>query len=386
MAGKTIKVIHILEGFAGGLSTYVCTVLPQLVQSGFEVTLLCSLNRRCSDADVRISKLRREGVKVYVISMSREISLLRDICSFAVILRFLLENKFDIVHTHCSKAGALGRVAAVLAGVNIRLHSPHCFAFQRCGGRLKRLVYLTLERQLGRLTTRLVAVGEAEADAAIRLRVISSKKIAVVRNGLSESRPFSVSMYSVDKADFGIDKDSQVVTTACRLAGYKGLFRFLQAAKMSRSLNAVFLIAGEGELRGQIEEFVSQNGLANKVKLAGYIADMEQVYAISDMVVLCCDAEAQPYLLLEAMRARLAIVATSVPGNKELITSDKTGVLVEPRPACIARAIDELLADKKKRDKYAGSAYAYFRKHHLLGSQVSKLIQIYGSCVCNGQE
>jgi glycosyltransferase involved in cell wall biosynthesis len=385
MLAKTIKVVHILEGFVGGTSTYICNVLPELVQNGFDVTLICSLGRCSPDARTRISKLRKRGVRVCIIPMYREISPLKDIRSFAIVLRLVSKNNFDIVHTHCSKAGALGRIAAVLTGKKVILHSPHCFAFMRCNNRFKKLLYLVLEELFGTLTTKLVTVSQSEASIAVRSHIVPRQKCTMVRNGLSDGQFFSKTNLStknfVDKTSLGIDKDTRVVATACRLVEYKGIFRFLRAAELSRARNAVFLIAGEGKLKASAERFISENKLSNKVKLLGYISNMEEIYTICDVVALCSEAEAQPYLLLEAMRAKIPIVATSAIGNRELISHNRTGLLVEPTSAAIANAIDELLADRDKCRKYTENAYNYFRECHTLEKQISELTEIYRSFI-----
>jgi glycosyltransferase involved in cell wall biosynthesis len=382
------KVVHIVEGFVGGTRTYFCNVLPALVKNGFDVTLVCSLNRSCPDSASRISELQTSGVKVNIIPMYREISPLRDIRSFITILRLLLRVKPDIVHTHCSKAGALGRVAAFLTRRRVIVHSPHCFAFLRCRGRSKKLVYLFLERMLGKLTTRLAAVSPSEANAAVGSHIVRPDRVVLISNGLSNGQPLGPNDYSAkglcDKGLLGIDKDSSVVTTACRLVDYKGVFRFLDAAKASRAANTVFLLAGDGELKQAAQKFICENGLTGKVRLLGYVSNMDRLYAVSDLVVLCSDAEAQPYLLLEAMRAKCPVVATAAPGNTDLISHGRTGLLVEPSPAAIATAIDGLLADIEKRVEYAASAYAYFREHHSLEKQVAQLSRAYRDCMGNG--
>lgn len=390
MRNKPIKIVHILEGFVGGLRTYVCTVLPQLAQNGFDITLICSLNRCCPDASERISELRNSGVTVHIIPMYRQVNPLKDVRSLVIILRLLLNNRFDIVHTHCSKAGALGRIAAFLAGSNVRLHSSHCFAFLRCNNRLIKFLYLVVEQLLGKLTTKLVAVSQSEADITINSNIVPHHKCVVVKNALAKGRfstnTTSSAEKSATKISVGLDKDARVVTTACRLVEYKGIFRFLKAAKISRAQNTTFLIAGEGKLKTAIQKFICDNKLSKKVTLLGYVANMEQIYAISDIVVLCSDSEAQPYVLLEAMQAKCPIIATSVVGNNELISQDKTGMLVDPAPESIAVAIDKLLANENKRSQYAENAYAYLCKHHTLDKQISKLTQIYKTCAENVQE
>lgn len=386
MRNEPIKIVHILEGFVGGLSTYVYTVLPQLAQNGFDVTLICSLKRACPNAPELISELKRNGVKVHIIPMYRKISPLKDIRSFAVILNLLLKHKFDIIHTHCSKAGALGRIAAVLAGIKIRLHSSHCFAFLRCGNRFNKLLYLAAEQQFGKLTTKFVAVSSSEADVAVNSNIVPRHKCVVIKNGLLKNQLSTSTVFSktdpINKLLLDLDKGTKVVTTACRLVEYKGIFRFIEAARISRTRRAVFLIAGEGRLKPSIEKFISKNKLSKKVRLLGYVPNMKQIYAISDVIALCSDSEAQPYVLLEAMQAKCPIVATSVIGNRELVTQEM-GVLVEPTPVSIAMAIDELLADESRRSQYAKKAYAYFCENHSLEKQISELTRIYKSCVVN---
>ena len=387
MREKALKVVHILEAFLGGTATYACTVLPRLVQRGLDVTLICSLNRSDPDAPARIARLKKSGVRVYIVPMSRGIGLFSDIRSFAAILCLLLEQRFDVIHTHCSKAGALGRVAAALAGGKVTIHSPHCFAFLRCRSPFGKSLYLGVERLLGRLTTKLVAVSQSEASAAIRGRIVPDHKCIAIKNGLLDGRFLRKDLPSphdfAARQSLGIGRDSDVVTTACRLVGYKGVFRFLQAARLSHAPNATFLLAGDGDLKVRAEKFISENGLHDKVKLLGHVSNMERIYAVSDVVVLCSDAEAQPYLLLEAMRARRPIVATAVIGNTELISHKKTGLLVEPTPESIAAAIDELLADRAKRNEYAEKAYVYFRERHTLQEQVSRLTDLYKGCLLN---
>jgi glycosyltransferase involved in cell wall biosynthesis len=385
MNERKIKIVHILEGFLGGTCTYICTVLPQLARKGFDVTLIVSLNRCCPDAQTRISELKFSGVHVHVIPMCREISLLRDIRSFVIILCLLYKSKFDIIHTHCSKAGALGRIAGFLTGKKVRLHTPHCFAFMRCNSRLKKLLYLVLEKALGKITTRLVTVSRAEATAAIRRRIVPSNRCVTVRNGLSIGQFYPNTTLPAEKlatkASLGLDREAQVISTACRLVEYKGVFRFLKAASLCHARNVVFLIAGDGELRASAEKFIRENRLNNRVRLLGHISNIERIYAVSDIVTLCSDAEAQPYLLLEAMRAKRPIVATSVIGNKELVSNDQTGLLVKPSSANIAGAIDELLASRARRNEYAENAYAYFCKHHALEKQISELTEVYRTLI-----
>lgn len=371
-----IRIAHISEAFVGGICTHLCTILPSLVRDGFEVTLIVSLGRSSPDAGTRLDELRRQGITVQVLPMRRGIHPWADARSCLTLSQWLSHARFDIVHTHGSKAGALGRLAALRAGCRVRLHSPHCFAFLRNGGRGSRFVYLELERLLGRLTTQLITVAPSEAEIAAQYRIVSRGRCRVVMNALPNGWPAGARP-AVDPALAA--RDGPTVTTVCRLVDYKGVFRFLHAARLSRTPGAHFLVAGDGELKPAAQEFIAEHHLGHKVALLGYVRDMESLYARSDLVVLCSDAEATPYCLLEAMRARCAIVATAVIGNRDLVAHNRTGLLVEPEPAGIARAIDDLLADKARREALTANAYACFRAHHVLDQQIARLAEIYRS-------
>lgn len=205
MKRKSLKIVHIVEACAGGVNTYLRGVLPGLAAEGFEVILVCSLERDCPTTARTMTVLKEHGVQVHVIEMARQINVARDLRSLVEFVRLLYQLQCDIVHTHCSKAGALGRIAAVLAGVRTILHTPHCFAHLRTSGRLKRLAFVWLERLLGCITTRLVAVSESEVHAAITSRIMPLRKCTVVNNGLNPAlREDNVSESRAAKRSFDI--------------------------------------------------------------------------------------------------------------------------------------------------------------------------------------
>lgn len=245
-------------------------------------------------------------------------------------------------------------------------------------------MYLVLERVLGRLTTKLVAVGQAEARIAVAYGIVGSEHCVTIGNGMAEG-PSIGSVYDVEKRcvtrrALHISRDTRIVTAVCRLVDYKGVYRFLQAAQLSHSEDTAFLIVGDGDLRPAIEAYIKEHHLTDKVRLAGYVSDMDSVYAISDLLVLCSDAEACPYVLVEAMRARCAIVATSVVGVRELVQHNETGILVDNNSKAIASSIDEMMMDEGKRNTIADGAYRYFKRHHLLEQQIIDISRLYKTC------
>lgn len=374
-----IKIAHIIEGFTGGTCTYLCNVLDSLANSGFDITLICSFSRRDVEYVDKIENLKRNGVKVHTVSMTRAINPIIDIYSLFAITKILRKGKYDVVHTHCSKAGALGRIAARLAGTKRTFHSSHCFSFLRCGNFLTKKIYLSTERLLAKFTTKFIAVSKADAHSAKKWKIFTDDKCVIINNGLSPNMNFRQENISDTvskiKASFNLPKDTLVVATGCRLVGYKGIFTFLEAAKLSKN-NATFAIAGDGPLKPRIEKYITTNGLSNKVRLLGHISDMDRLYNICDLVALCSQREGQSYLLLEAMRANCTIIASDVPGNRELL-DDERGLLVDIVPKKVTKAIDYLLNDSRKRKRLAQNAYEYFYNNHKLEDQIQKLTRVY---------
>lgn len=382
MVRTCVRIAHVVEGFSGGLCTYMCRVLPELVKRGLHVTLVTSLERGAPDMAERIRWLRGQGVNVAFVPMTRRISVIRDARAFWALVRLLSQGRFDIVHTHCSKAGALGRLAAWAAGGIATAHSPHCFAFLRCGTWLHRRVYRLLEKLLAWHTNVLVAVGPGEADVAVRYHIIPPARCVSVCNGVDLDAPApGVMLPPAAGLPYGGvgSPGTRIVAVVGRLVEYKGVFRLLQAAQLVQSPDCLFLIVGEGELRPRAEAYVRRHGLQQRVRFAGYRADVGTIYRSAEMLVLCSEAEAMPYCLLEAMLTGCPIIATAVPGTMQLLEHRRTGLLVVPHPAAIAAAIDELLGDPEMRRQLALRAYAHVRQHYSLGQQIEQLTKVYES-------
>lgn len=378
-----IKIAHIVEGFVGGMSTYLCNVLVSLEDAGFDVTLIYSPGRCDAGSPAKIDRLQEHGVKVRTVPMTRAINPVVDLYCLFVLTKILLKERFDIIHTHCSKAGALGRIAARFAGTRKVYHSSHCFAFLRCGNFLTKKIYLLVGRFLAGFTTKFIAVSNSDADSAKNWKIFGEDKCVIVNNGLPVKTCQKEICETVSKIRlfFDLPLESFVVATTCRLVKYKGLFTFLEAARLSKN-NAVFVIAGDGPLRKKVEKCISDNGLSEKVKLLGHVCDMDRLYRICDLVVLCSQMEAQPYFILEAMRANCTVIASDVAGNRELLAGDR-GMLVKPEPTKLAKAVDYLLSDSQKRFQLSQNAYEYFCNRHRLEDQVQKLACIYLDKVYN---
>ncbi len=376
-----MRVLHITEAFTGGIVTYMLTVLPRLVRSGITVSLVCSDRRSWPDANAAIDRLRQDGVDVRVMPMSRAIRPWADLRALWRLYRLIRRDKYDIIHTHASKGGALGRIAAWLAGRVPSVHTPHCFAFIRCDSTIKRSLYLWLERFLGLITTRICAVSREEADAAIARVGVPRAKCAVVRNAL-EDLTDSGECYSDEarvavRRELGIGADAVVVMTVGRLEWYKGVERFIEVAEASKTQNAIFLVVGDGPLRQYLERAIASRGLLDRISLLGHASDTRQLYLAADIVVLCSTAEGQPYAILEAMRAGRPVIGTNVAGIRELVDDGKTGYMVPDDVDVIANTVDRLASCSDLRNRLGENGYERYRQMHMPSRQVEKVVTEY---------
>lgn len=383
MNHKTIKIAHITQTLNGGMHTYFRNVLPTLTENGLSVTLICPAQKKRSKNNKLLRKLKKTGVRIINIPMTKQINPIADLYAFVAILCVFLKHKFDIIHSHCSKAGALARTAAMLAGIKNTIHSSHCFAALRTTNRVKKYAYHLIEKILAKATNCFVAVSKADLNFATKSNLFPCDKCTVIQNALPQKArkenflPFTA---KITKTSLGVRPGNKVVTSATRLVEYKGIWNLLNAVKTCKEEKITFLIAGDGKLKRKVRKFILENNLSQNVNLLGEIPNLDKIYSITDVFVLCSEAEAQPYAVLEAMRAGCPVIATDVPGNHELLSNNR-GLLVKPQPGEIANAILELTSNRQKQKLFSQNAYLYFKKFHSLQKQIKKLTSLYNSLV-----
>ena len=179
---EIVKITHIVKDLVGGMSTYLCNVLVRLKEIGFDVTLMYSPDRRDTGSLVNIDRLKEYGIKIYTVTMTRAINPVVDLYCLFILTKIFVKENFDIINTHCSKAGALDRIAAKLAGNGKVYHSSHCFAFLRCGNFVTKKIYFFIERFFAGFTTKFIAVSDSDANSAKSWRVFGEDKCVIVNS------------------------------------------------------------------------------------------------------------------------------------------------------------------------------------------------------------
>ncbi|WP_404954124.1 glycosyltransferase [Streptomyces sp. 147326] len=260
-----------------------------------------------------------------------------------------------IVHTHTAKAGALGRMAAVLARVPVRVHTFHGHLLQGYFSPAKTHLVVQAERSLATVTDRLVAVGRSVRDDLLAAGIGRPGQYAVVPPGTT---PAAAPGRSQARKQLGLPEDSLVVAYVGRVTRIKRPDRFLSVAREVRHAfpAARFLVCGDGDLRGDLE---AAGDLRDSLHLLGWRADVETVYAASDMVLLTSDNEGMPVSLIEAGLAGVPAVATNVGSVAEVVQDGRTGLLARRDADELTRHTVRLLGDDSLRRRMGEEARAW---------------------------
>lgn len=336
----------------GGPAQHVIHLTAGLPADRFESKLL--IGREAPTEGSMADLAARAGVSpVIVPGLGRRLSPLDDLHALGFTYRFFRTFRPDVVHTHTAKAGAIGRLAARLAGVPVIVHTYHGHVFHGYFSPLVTRVFLGIERRLARVTTRLLTVSDSVEKELLRYGIAAPGDVSVMPLGLDLRRCLDVECRRGELRDeLGMERETPLVGIVARLVPIKRHDDFVSAAMRvaAAAPTCHFLIVGDGERRAALEALVARSGLAARTHFLGWRHDLDRIYADLDVVVLTSANEGSPVSLIEAMAAACPVVATRVGGVPDLVEHGVNGLLVPPGAAdAVADAVLELLADADRR-------------------------------------
>jgi glycosyltransferase involved in cell wall biosynthesis len=288
-----------------------------------------------------------------------------------------------VVHTHSSKAGILGRWAARFARVPVIFHTAHGFGFNDFQRPLVRSFYLWLERMTTKVTTRLVVVSYANAAKGEQHRVFRRGDWVLCRDAISVQEFMRPGPRRTKLAQWGIPEDKVIIGMVACFKPQKAPVDFVEVAAevLKRAGNVHFVMAGDGELRPEIEARIRERGVASQITLLGWQEDMPEVYRNLDIVVLTSLWEGLPCVFSEAMAGELPIVATNVDGAREAIVHGENGFLHEPHDIKgLADSVTQLIADPGLRKQMGRLGKARVMEFDISRS-VAALESAYRECL-----
>ena len=285
------------------------------------------------------------------------------------------------MHTHTAKAGTLGRLAAILAGVPVRVHTFHGHVFDGYFSPATTRAFLAIERALARRTQRILTVSDSVREELLALGIGRPDQVTVVPLGL-ELEPFARAHEHRGelRRELGIAAETPLVGIVARLVPIKAHEVFLAAA--ARIVASVpscrFVVVGDGERRDELVALATRTGLAERCHFLGWRADLERINADLDVAVITSRNEGSPVALIEAMAAGLPVVATAVGGVPDLVVEGTHGHLVPvDDAAAIAAATVALLRAPEQRRAFGAAGRERVLARHGAERLVAQIDDIY---------
>lgn len=356
MAKREKKQLLIVQEAMGGCGRNVVDIVNGIDHSKFDVTVVYGTNRLDDYYRNAIPEMKKHATLIPVPELVRDLSTSNDLKAWLRVRKLIRQIKPDILHCHSSKAGIIGRSAAVGCHVSKVFYTPHAYAFQAWEfSESKKRFFAFLERTFSRfLTTRTFNVSNGERNIALQRRIDKPDKFKVVYNGIPDialpSHEEALQMLGLSDLPHG----AIVIGSTVRLAKQKDPMTFVRIAKTVVEHNplAHFVCVGDGALQDEVTRFVSDNGLSGNVHLLGYRDDAERIVAAFDIYLLTSLYEGLPYSLVESLRAGVPVVATDVTGSNEVVQPGVNGYLFKVGDvadgACqVERVISELSTESR---------------------------------------
>ncbi len=322
--------------------------------------------------------------------LSRAISLSRDLVAWWKLYRLMRRERPEIVHTHTAKAGALGRTAALMAGVPLVFHTFHGHVFEGYFSTFATRVVLAIERFLARFTDGIIAISESQRRELVETYEIAGpEKVHVIRLGF-DLKPFLGPPLRPLPAREDPSSPPAMVLWAGRFTEIKAPLLLLETALAARrlGLRARFVMVGDGHLRPQVERRIREAGLGEYVILRGWQEQMPPFYSEADCLLLTSRNEGTPVAVIEAMAAGCVCIAPSVGGVTDLMAGEahrqegfrtfSNGILVDQRePAAFVRALQWLLRNQEAQAQMRMAARDFVQRGFAKERLAEELIELY---------
>jgi glycosyltransferase involved in cell wall biosynthesis len=353
------RVLHPITRLTlGGSSENTIASCVALNGAGYDCLLATSF--RESDAASLADACRRGCRVVDVPALGREVAPLADLTALAQLVRLIRHERPAVVHTHTSKAGFVGRLAAVIARAPAVIHQPHGHIFYGYYGPRRTAVFTALERRAARWTDRIITLTDRGAAEHLAHGIGRAEQYVTVPSGVptAELRAAAPARGEA-RARLGLDADAFVIVGLGRLVPIKGFDLLVRALAIvvSQAPSARVLLVGEGAERAHLETIAASLGVAGRLRLTGETTDVAPHLAAADVVCVPSRNEGMGRVIVEAMALGRPVVATAVGGIPDVVTDGECGRLVEAEDVdALAAALIDLGRDPALRRKLGEAA------------------------------
>ena len=368
---EKIKVVHIITKLElGGAQVNTIHTYENLDPEEFETFLISGPGGILTD-----KVLKKENF-IIIKNLVRELNPFKDLIAFFQLRRVLKKIRPQIVHTHSSKAGIIGRLAAYFARVPVIIHSVHGFSFSPFQSFLKRSFYTAAEKAVSKLTRHFIFVSNDDIQIAVRKKLVR-ENYTLIRSGFPfqeflKKETFSPERLEALRKKYNIEKRDFVCGIIAPFKPQKGLFHLIEIADIvlkskregenaAKVPKIVFMITGDGQLREAIETRLKEKNIFDHFRLPGFVFDIQDVLDIFDIGISTALWEGLPQSLIQLRLKKKAVVASDIPGNREVIKDNENGFLVDVKDYdTFAQRILFLIENPVERERLARFALEDF--------------------------
>lgn len=362
MTKKRILIL-ITRSEPGGAQSHVLELLTGL-RKKFHVTLATG------EHGYLLDQARELGIDAeFLPSLKRKISISNDVRAYREIKALMSKIQPDLVHTHSSKAGILGRLASYKLGIK-NVFTAHGWAFADGTPLTRKFIGIPTEYIAAKWCDRIITVSHADKALAVKFKICNPEKVVVVHNGIADIDHSLISK---------VRNKIPVLTMVARLAPQKNYMGLITALSQVHE-NYVLQIVGDGPDLDKVTLHAKQLGIEKNINFMGSRSDVPEILAESDIFILSSDWEGYPISILEAMRAGLPIICSNVGGTPEAVINEKNGLLVSRgNTQALASAISRLIKDMQERQEFGRNSRVLFEQQGTTEIMLKKIIESYSS-------
>lgn len=353
---RPVTVMHIIARMnVGGPAVEITELMRGLAPETVSQYLVTGY---CDEDEADFLDTQATGIQaIRIKGLGRSLRPTDDLRAFLKLVKLIRQFQPDVVHTHTAKAGVLGRVAARASGTRCKIiHTHHGHLLHGYFGPTKTKAVIQLERQLSKITDRIITVGDKVRDDLLEADIGNSNQYIVIRSGV---RLGPLPDKQTARKEIGLPEGSVVVSMVGRLTKIKRLDRFADIVAIVKQgdRNVHFLVVGGGDQQHLLLERVKHERLP--VSMLGWRSDLERILAATDILLLTSDNEGLPLSLIEAAKAQVPVVASNVGSVSEFVRDGVTGLLGRPSAAELADLLIELVEDPQRRARMGTQAMKY---------------------------
>ena len=371
-----IKLLHIITHLPiGGAQDNTLYTIELLNKKKYDISLCCNFSGELVERAKKIKDIKLINIPI----LSRDVNLINDTRAFLALYKIIKKEDYDIIHTHSSKAGFLGRIASKINKVPIIIHTVHGFPFNDFMNFFKKNFYILIEKLLANWTDVLITVSNLNKKKIIDLGISKKDKIYNIYSGI-DLKIFDRKNDRSFKKELKLGDNEILIGAVGRLSGQKDPITLIRAFNLvsKKFPDAHLVFVGDGPLRNKITKMIKKLKLTSKVHLIGNVHNTWPVYHSLDLFVMSSIYEGLGRSITEALSCGVPVVCTAVEGVPEIIKNGETGFLAEPRDIeGLANSIIYSLQNLSVAKKIALEGRKFVHKNFDVNKMVQEIDSVY---------